>query len=119
MGISLFLAFLFACYQLYYVYNKQYLLHWEMMWVLEVGFWQVLYSIVFFAIMFLWRPVKNFKDYAFMQELETKDEIDEEVTLRGCFVVRQSFSFQFEDEFGPDGPDQIEMEARFTIDELI
>jgi len=102
MGISLFLAFLFACYQLYYVYNKQYLVHWEMMWVLEVGFWQVLYSIVFFSIMFLWRPVKNFKDYAFMQELETKDEIDEE----------------FEDEFGPDGPcDEVEMEARFTIED--
>jgi len=71
-----------------------------MIWVLEVGFWQILYTLVFFVIMFLWRPLKNFKDYAYMQELETQDQIDEE----------------FEEEFGPDTVDD-EVEAKFTIEE--
>lgn len=100
MGLALAVAFIFACYQLYYVWQKLYLEQWEMMWVLEVGFWQILYTLVFFVIMFLWRPLKNFKDYAYMQQIETKDEIAED----------------FEEEFGPDTMEN-EVEARFTIDE--
>jgi len=101
MGLALSVAFIFACYQLFYVWQKLYLDQWQLMWVLEVGFWQILYTLVFFVIMFLWRPLKNFKDYAYMQEIETKDQIDEE----------------FEEEFGPDTVACSEVEAKFTIDE--
>jgi len=100
MGSALAVAFLFACFQLYYVWQRLYLEQWQMIWFLEVGFWQILYTLVFFVIMFLWRPLKNFKDYAYMQELETQDQIDEE----------------FEEEFGPDTVDD-EVEAKFTIEE--
>ena len=81
----------------------------------RLRFWQILYTLVFFVIMFLWRPLKNFKDYAYMQELETQDQIDEE----------------FEEEFGPDVKKvsdcscnvkevetvDDEVEAKFTIEE--
>lgn len=100
MGLALSVAFLFACYQLYYVWQKLYLEQWHLIWVLEVGFWQILYTVVFFVIMFLWRPLKNLKDYADMQELETQDQIDEE----------------FEEEFGPDTVDD-DIDGKFTIEE--
>jgi len=100
MGLALAAAFFFACYQLYYVWQQLYLEQWNMVWMLEVGFWQILYTAVFFVIMFFWRPVKNFKDYAYMQELETQDQIDED----------------FEDELGPDTVAE-EVEAKFTIED--
>jgi len=100
MGLALAVAFLFACYQLYYVWQKLYLEQWEMMWILEVGFWQILYTLVFCVIMFLWRPVENFKEYAYMEELETVEDIDEE----------------FAQEFAPESMDA-GVEAKFTIEE--
>lgn len=73
LGIALAIAFIFACYQLYYVWMKMYLVNWQIMWVLEVGFWQALFTGVFVAIMLLWRPSEHASRYAYAQELATED----------------------------------------------
>jgi len=78
LGFALVIAFLFACYQLYYIWGALYLEQWQYMWVMEVGFWQILYTAVFFIIMFLWRPNKHSKDYAFMQQIPKDLDDDEE-----------------------------------------
>jgi len=85
LGTALAVAFVFACYQLYYVWMKLYLVNWQIMWVLEVGFWQALFTAVFFAIMVLWRPSNHASRYAYAQELATEDVDDADV---------------FEDDFG-------------------
>merc|ERR1719447_721715 len=102
MGAALTIAFLFACYQLYYVWQRLYLEQWEFMWVLEVGFWQILYTFVFFVIMYLWKPSSHSKRYAFMQQIGT-DEVFDELEA-------------FDNELGPDHPDE-DMEPKFTMDE--
>lgn len=79
LGIALAVAFIFACYQFYYVWMKLYLANWQIMWVLEVGFWQVLFTIVFLSIMVLWRPSKHASRYAYAQELATEETDDAEV----------------------------------------
>eukprot|EP00494_Astrolonche_serrata_P030146 UN30413 len=43
LGFALVVAFLFACYQLYYIWSSLYLEQWQYMWVMEVGFWQMLF----------------------------------------------------------------------------
>jgi len=78
LGFALVIAFLFACYQLYYIWGALYLEQWQYMWVMEVGFWQILYTVVFFIIMFLWRPNQHSKDYAFMQQIPKDAEDAEE-----------------------------------------
>jgi len=79
LGLSLSLAFVFACYQLYYVWMKQYLENWRIMWIMEVGFWQILFTIVFFSIMVLWRPSKHSSEYAYSQQIATEDMDDAEM----------------------------------------
>jgi len=76
LAFSLVVAFVFACYQLYYVWMKLYLQNWQVMWVLEVGFWQVLFTVVFFSIMTLWRPSRHASKYAYSQQIAT-EEIDD------------------------------------------
>jgi len=76
LGFSLMIAFVFACYQLHYVWTEQYLQKWKIMWILEVGFWQVLFTIVFFCIMFLWRPSRHASKYAYAQQISTEEHDD-------------------------------------------
>jgi len=78
LGFALVIAFLFACYQLYYIWGALYLEQWQYMWVMEVGFWQILYTGVFFIIMALWRPNAHSKEYAYMQQIgTTEDALDD------------------------------------------
>lgn len=76
LGVSLVIAFIFACYQLYYVWMKLYLENWKVMWILEVGFWQVLFTLVFFSIMTLWRPSRHASKYAYAQQIATEEMDD-------------------------------------------
>jgi len=79
LGISLAAAFIFACYQLYYVWMKLYLENWRVMWILEVGFWQVLFTVIFLSIMVLWRPSRHASHYAYSQQIATEDMDDVEM----------------------------------------
>jgi len=79
LGFALVIAFMFACYQLYYIWGALYLEQWQYMWVMEVGFWQILYTGVFFIIMFLWRPNAHSKQYAYMQQIQTNEDAVDDV----------------------------------------
>merc|ERR1719457_410369 len=79
LGFALVIAFLFACYQLYYIWGALYLEQWQYMWVMEVGFWQILYTGVFFIIMALWRPNAHSKEYAYMQQIQTTEDAMDDV----------------------------------------
>jgi len=79
LGLSLGAAFFFACYQLYWVWMKLYLLNWKVMWILEVGFWQVLFTVTFFAVMTLLRPSRYISKYAYVQQIATEDMDDAEM----------------------------------------
>jgi len=79
LGFALLIAFLFACYQLYYIWGALYLDQWQYMWIMEVGFWQILYTAVFFIIMSLWRPNSHSKEYAYMQQLQTNEDESDDV----------------------------------------
>jgi len=94
LGTALAVAFVFACYQLYYVWMKLYLVNWQIMWVLEVGFWQALFTAVFFAIMFLWRPSKHASRYAYAQELATDDVDDADVFEEDFGVAEDDNQFE-------------------------
>jgi len=79
LGVSLAAAFVFACYQLYYVWMKLYLENWRVMWILEVGFWQMLFTVIFLCIMILWRPSRHASKYAYSQQIATEDVDDAEM----------------------------------------
>jgi len=94
LAVSLVVAFLVACYQLYYVGLKLYLKQWKVMWILEVGFWQVLYTGVLFCIMTLWRPSRHASKYAYSQQIATEELDDADI---------------FEDTFGkPDTAEAVD-----------
>jgi len=76
LAFAIFVAFFFACYQLYYVWMKLFLEDWKVMWILEVGFWQVLFTVVFFCIMLLWRPSRHASKYAYAQQIATEETED-------------------------------------------
>lgn len=101
LGSALVVALIFACYQMYYVYRVLYMTNWSEMWFMDIGFWQMLYTGVFFAIMILWRPSQAAKRYAYSQQLSTVDNIDEEA---------------FDDELSDEDITAGE-KARFTIDD--
>ena len=61
----------------YYVLQQLYFAEWERLWFMEVGFWQILFSVIFFAIMILWRPSEHFKRYG--ESLQLGGEDDEDV----------------------------------------
>jgi len=76
LAVSLVVAFVVACFQLYYIGMKLYLRWWKFMWILEVGFWQVLYTVVLFCIMTWWRPSRHAAQYAYSQQIAT-EELDD------------------------------------------
>merc|ERR1711977_447391 len=43
---------------------------------MEVGFWQILFSVIFLAIMILWRPSEHSKTYAYAIEIGQEDNDD-------------------------------------------
>lgn len=97
LGFSLSIAFFFACYQLYYVSMKLYLEKWKIMWIMEVGFWQILFTAVFFSIMALWRPSKHSSEYAYAQQIAT-EELDD-ADLFEDDLVKPDTAEADEDEF--------------------
>jgi len=79
LGFSLVIAFVFAFFQLYYVWMKMYLERWDLMWLLEVGFWQALFTVVLFCIMMLWKPSRHASKYAYSQQIATEEMDDPEL----------------------------------------
>ena len=76
--IALLSAISFAIYEMYYVLKQLYFAKWERLWLMEVGFWQILFSSIFVAIMILWRPSEHFKRYAESTQLTNMDDNDED-----------------------------------------
>jgi len=76
LGVSLAIALVFACFQFYYVWMKLYIEHWKIMWIQEIGFWQVLFTFLFFSIMTLWRPSRHASKYAYAQQIATEENED-------------------------------------------
>lgn len=46
---------------------------------MEVGFWQMLFTVIFFCIMILWRPSRHASKYAYSQQIATEDVDDAEM----------------------------------------
>lgn len=76
LGTALVVALIFAVYQMYYVYMLLYTTNWDQMWFMDIGFWQMLYTAVFIAVMVLWRPSQAAKRYAYAQQLSTEDKFE-------------------------------------------
>lgn len=74
LAVALGVAFLVTCFQLFYVGMRLYLSSWQFMWILEVGFWQVLYTGLLFCIMILWRPSKHAPKYAHSTQIATEED---------------------------------------------
>jgi GOST, seven transmembrane domain len=70
----------FCCYQFYWLYLQDINLIWEKHWLLEYGFWTMLYSVLLFGIMFLWLPNKNNQRFAYAQ-LGTEDSDGDELEM--------------------------------------
>lgn len=66
---TLLAAITFAVYEMYYVLKELYFAQWQMLWFMEVGFWQILFTAIFGTIMVLWRPSPHFKKYAFYNQV--------------------------------------------------
>jgi len=80
--IALLGAISFAIYELYYVLEELYFAEWDRLWFMEVGFWQILFSVIFIAIMILWRPSEHSKTYVYVSQLgqdeDAEDDDDDE-----------------------------------------
>jgi hypothetical protein len=72
--VSLAAALAFACYQIYFMTSHQMLVHWDLLWLLEGGFWEMLYFCMLLSIAWLWKPSTDSKRYAYMQVIPTEDE---------------------------------------------
>jgi len=76
---SLVCATVFSIYHLYLTATRQVLQHWRIWWLLDEGIWNILFSVIFLAICFLFRPSQSAKRYAYSQ-LST-DMADDEYGL--------------------------------------
>jgi len=84
LAVALGIAFLVTCFQLYYVGMRLYYRSWQYLWLVEVGFWWVLYTGVLFCIMILWRPSKDAPEYAYSKQIAT-EEMDDAGMLEDNF----------------------------------
>jgi len=74
---TLLAAITFAVYEMYYVLKELYFAQWQLLWFMEVGFWQCLFTAIFVTIMVLWRPSTHFKKYAHYNQGPSGDHADE------------------------------------------
>jgi len=109
--IALLAAIGFAIYEMYYVLKQLYFAQWERLWFMETGFWQILFSVIFFAIMLLWRPSEHFKTYSISQQI-AQDEDD--IPLDD---LPQPDNMDDEDDNDSDIGIDNNTSARFTIDD--
>jgi len=131
--ITLIAAITFAIYEMYYVLKELYFAQWEKLWFMEVGFWQILFSSIFIAIMILWRPSEHFKRYAYYNQGTTQDvdneygDYDKDYDEAAQFNAPDTFADNITkrnrgdtDDDTPDEDDgtggQKAVTARFTID---
>ncbi|ETO34180.1 hypothetical protein RFI_02915 [Reticulomyxa filosa] len=76
LGAALVAAIAFVLYEMYYAVEELYLTEWDHLWFIEVGFWQILFGIIFVVIMILWRPSSHTKTYAFVSQVGQDDTED-------------------------------------------
>lgn len=107
--IALVAAVGFAIYEMYYVLKELYFAEWERLWFMEVGFWQILFSIIFFTIMILWRPTEHLWKYVSSKQIGTEE--DDGIFEQPDTMANDYDSEEDEDD-EEDGP-----AARFTIDD--
>lgn len=71
------LSVAFVLYDLYYLATLQALVHWSYLWILNGGFSTILYTVILYAIMLLWRPSRVAKSLGY-DELVSQplDEFD-------------------------------------------
>lgn len=72
--LSLCSALAFAMYQIYFMMSQQMTENWDMLWLLDGGFWEILYACMLLAIAVLWKPSRDSKRYAYMQVVPDDDE---------------------------------------------
>ncbi|ESO94193.1 hypothetical protein LOTGIDRAFT_232452 [Lottia gigantea] len=64
---------------------KHCLTDWKELWV-DVAFWHLLFLLLLFIIMILWRPSTNNQRYAFSPLLDAADEEDDENVMHDAFA---------------------------------
>ena len=86
---------------------------------MEVGFWQILFSVIFFAIMILWRPSEHFKRYGESLQLGNEDNEDMFDSMPKPDTMGDDDDIS-DGETGDDSNDDSRdngMQAKFTIDD--
>lgn len=64
---SLVCASFFSMYHLYLTASHQVLQHWRIWWLMDEGIWNMLFAIIFMAVIVLFRPSQSAKRYAYSQ----------------------------------------------------
>jgi len=75
---ALIAAIAFAIYEIYYVLKELYFAEWDRLWFMEVGFWQILFTIIFITIMILWLPSEHNKSIVGSLQLTSNEDDDDE-----------------------------------------
>ncbi len=72
---SLVICAVFAAYQIYFVSNNfiEKTWQWQVVWLIDGGFWNLQYTLLLFAILVLWRPSENARRYAYAQQISGDD----------------------------------------------
>lgn len=76
--VSLVAAVCFAFYQIYFMTTHQFALHWANLWLLDGGFSVILYTVVLITILFLWKPSKDSRRYAYSELPINQNDDDED-----------------------------------------
>ena len=98
--------------------QQLYFAEWERLWFMEVGFWQILFSIIFFAIMILWRPSEHFKRYGESLQLGNEDNEDMFDSMpKPDTMADDDMSDGESDDDSNDDSRDAGLQAKFTIDD--
>mmetsp|Transcript_19513 Transcript_19513/g.29118 ORF Transcript_19513/g.29118 Transcript_19513/m.29118 type:complete len:508 (+) Transcript_19513:62-1585(+) len=65
--VSVVLATIFSIYHMIITARHQVLKHWRIWWFLDEGVWNIIFSVIFLAVCFLFRPSQAAKRYAYSQ----------------------------------------------------
>jgi hypothetical protein len=67
LAFSLVGAVVFSIYHLYLVASKQVISHWRIWWLMDEAIWNMLFAVIFLAVLVLFRPSQSAKRYAYTQ----------------------------------------------------
>ncbi|ETO10142.1 hypothetical protein RFI_27235, partial [Reticulomyxa filosa] len=106
---ALIAAIAFAVYEMYYVLKELYFAEWDRLWFMEVGFWQILFTVIFISIMILWTPSQHSKTYAYASQIG-QEEHDDEDNEDGVDEDEDDIQFGKPDTLNDDDEDEDEEE---------